>query len=174
MTEAERWHQIAGLNYEVSDHGRIRHAQFRRILKLRCDRDGYLRVTLSDRRAYLMHVLVLTAFAGPRPIGFVTRHLNGKPGDNRLENLAWGTQAENYRDMVSHGRALHGVRHPNAKLTYQDVEAIRKAKGPYGFVTRLARGYGVSQSSISQIRSSKYWSRHRVRDCFPTGKRGAI
>ena len=60
----------------------------------------------------LVHRLVLEAFVGPRPEGMVARHLNGDPGDNRLENLAWGTQSENNYDKVRHGT------HHNANKTH--------------------------------------------------------
>lgn len=47
--------------------------------------------------------MVADAFIGPRPNGAVIRHLNGKANDNRPENLAYGTQAENVQDEVRHG-----------------------------------------------------------------------
>jgi len=45
----------------------------------------------------------LETSVGPCPEGHVTRHLNGDPTDNRLENLRWGTRSENQRDSVKHG-----------------------------------------------------------------------
>lgn len=51
-----------------------------------------------------VHWMVAETFIGPRPPGQVVRHLNGDPGDNRVENLAYGTHSENMLDMVRHGR----------------------------------------------------------------------
>lgn len=51
-----------------------------------------------------IHQLVLCAFVGPRPDGMGTRHLNDVKVDNRLENLCWGTPAENREDAVRNGR----------------------------------------------------------------------
>ena len=51
-------------------------------------------------------------------------------------------------------------RHGQAKLTWSDVETIRRAKGPSGLGLRLAKAYGVSSSHISEIRSGKKWRPH--------------
>ena len=75
-------------------------------LKQFADGAGYLRVNLSKggkQRQHLVHRLVLTAFVGPCPDGMETRHLNGDPSDNRIENLVWGTAKENAADRISHG-----------------------------------------------------------------------
>lgn len=38
-----------------------------------------------------------------------TRHLDGDPGNNKVDNLVWGTIEENRRDTVKHGN------HPSQK-----------------------------------------------------------
>jgi hypothetical protein len=64
-------------------------------------------------RKRAVHQLVLEAFVGPRPEWATdVRHLNGVADDNRLANLAYGTQAENARDAVRHGA------HPIAARTH--------------------------------------------------------
>ena len=46
-----------------------------------------------------LHRLVLEAWHSPKPFDkAVVRHLNDIPGDNRLENLKWGTCKENTTD----------------------------------------------------------------------------
>lgn len=52
-----------------------------------------------DGKEYALHRVILETFVGPAPEGAVTRHLNDVRTDNRLENLAWGTQQENMDDM---------------------------------------------------------------------------
>lgn len=50
------------------------------------------------------HVLVCETFHGLKPSPrHEVRHLNGNAIDNRAENLAWGTHAENMQDMLRHG-----------------------------------------------------------------------
>jgi hypothetical protein len=90
----ERWRPIAGHNLEVSDLGRIRDAQTKRICETPGpDKDGYVRFRLNGRKLFV-HTLVLQAFVGPRPShSHCCRHLNGDPADNRLENLVWGMHA---------------------------------------------------------------------------------
>lgn len=111
----ERWRTIPGHEgrYEVSDHGHVRSlvSGSPRVLRqyLNTKRGGYLEVSLylrGGRRSTerKVHQLVLAAFVGPLPAGQVVRHLNGNPTDNRLLNLAYGTQSENAFDTVRHGR----------------------------------------------------------------------
>lgn len=75
---------------------------------------GYRRarlVTDDHRTVYVfVHVLVLTAFVGPKPEGKQTRHLNGDPADNRLVNLTWGTNSQNTLDRKRHGTFPRGPR----------------------------------------------------------------
>lgn len=106
--------------YEVSDRGTVRTVPRsvdvggkytrrlpRRTLTRHGDEQGRLKVTFhAGGKTYNRRVapLVAEAFIGPRPPGQVVRHLNGDPADNRVENLAYGTQSENMLDMVRHGR----------------------------------------------------------------------
>ena len=113
-----RWAPVPGYEgyYEVSDDGRVRSVD--RVLtdgRRRKGRPmrarpvnqwGHRTVGLSRGNKVtrvLVHHLVLSAFDQPRPEGSVARHLNGNPADNRIENLRWGTHAENMQDMVAHG-----------------------------------------------------------------------
>lgn len=69
---------------------------------------GHLKVGIRMGGRYhhaWVHRLVLEAFVGPCPPGMETRHLNGNPKDNRLENLAWGSATENAQDTKDHGSA---------------------------------------------------------------------
>jgi len=65
---------------------------------------GYLRVTLTPSdgtkvRGFRVHRLILLAFVGPSPEGMECRHFpDTTKTNNRLENLSWGTPAENYDD----------------------------------------------------------------------------
>lgn len=109
----ERWLPIPGYEgrYDVSDAGRVRSwlawqgRPVPRLLTPTSDASGYLGVKLDGRkgRTSRVHRVVCEAFMGPRPEGFVTRHLNGDRHDNRLANLAYGTNSENMLDSVRHG-----------------------------------------------------------------------
>jgi HNH endonuclease/NUMOD4 motif len=109
---SEEWRAIPGYpNYLVSDLGNIRSMprQGSRggVLALFPNKYGYPFVSLhSDgvQKSRAVHQLVLAAFLGPMPEGMEIRHLDGNPANNRLGNLAYGTHAENNRDIVDHGR----------------------------------------------------------------------
>lgn len=114
----EEWRPAPGFpDYEVSNLGRVlsRRRRQPRILRAATTGKGYLQVTLfsdSGARNVQVHALVLSAFVGPRPDGQEIRHLDGDSTSNRLDNLAYGTHAENMRDRVAHGR------HPDANKTH--------------------------------------------------------
>ena len=88
-------------------------------LKPRPTPRGHLEVVLhkdGKPRDCLIHVLVLTAFRGPRPPGMQTRHLDSNPANNWDGNLAWGTPSENMQDCVAAGT------HVNANKTCCDYD----------------------------------------------------
>lgn len=67
---------------------------------------GYVRYALwtdGHRVWKRAHQLVALTFIGPCPEGNEVRHLNGDRQDNRPENLAYGTSAENRHDALIHG-----------------------------------------------------------------------
>lgn len=120
----EVWKSIPGYEgvYEVSNLGRVRSLDryvrcrgngrrlFRgRVLSGKYDRDGYHLVSLNlEGKEFTAkaHRLVLLAFVGPCPSGHVVRHLDGDPGNNSLDNLAYGTYLDNSEDQRRHG--THG------------------------------------------------------------------
>lgn len=65
-----------------------------------------------------------------------------------------GTDAENHDDCVSKKRHAFGARNGQAKLTDEAVAQIR-ASDMSG--KELARTYGVSVATISEVRNSKMW-----------------
>jgi hypothetical protein len=50
-----------------------------------------------------VHVLVASAFLGPRPAGMEVRHLDGNEFNNNVRNLRYGTHSENMHDKRTHG-----------------------------------------------------------------------
>ena len=108
----ERWLPISEFpDYDISSAGRVA-SRRRGVPRLLAPRPAaaakpgnlpYLYVALygPGRADRSVHSLVLTTFVGPRPHSdSEARHLNSDPQDNRLENLAWGTKAENLQDKI--------------------------------------------------------------------------
>jgi hypothetical protein len=102
----EQWKPIPGYRglYEVSDLGRVRNVRTGRLLKLTPNTAGYLVVDLCRngvRRQYLVNVLVLLAFVGPRPAPrMMACHDDDVKSNNVLSNLAWKTHAQNVADRI--------------------------------------------------------------------------
>jgi HNH endonuclease len=64
---------------------------------------GYVQISLTKaghRRKRLLAILVLTAYRGPRPDGLQGCHRDGDKLNNTLDNLYWGTPAENTADQL--------------------------------------------------------------------------
>lgn len=150
LPTAEEWRDVPGWEglYQVSDQGRVRSLDrvvrgaygstwLRRgvILKLHAEWSGHMTVKLqADNRGkknMKVHQMVLSAFVGPLPEGKVTRHLNGKPSDNRLANLEYGTYQQNLRDRQEHKARDKKTRKciRNHPLEDPNLIAHRKLKG---------------------------------------------
>lgn len=117
MLPEGKWAPVRDLErlYLISDDGRVhslpRATTKGRIIRPRRDPNGYLMVTLSNggrHTTHRIHVLVLEAFRGPRPKEREGAHDDGDKENCRLENLLWKTVAANRRDIVRHGRHIHG------------------------------------------------------------------
>lgn len=100
--------------------------------------------------------LVAAAFHGPRPDGLQCSHLNGDASDDRPENLAWETPEKNQRRRLEHGTHNRGERCATAKLTWDQVESIRR-RYPSLTLAELGREYGVSESAVSRVVRRETW-----------------
>lgn len=178
MNAPEIWAPVAGWagRYEVSTHGRVRSCarslQGKLLTPNRSGRHRYLGVTLSGpdgcQGRGLVHQMVLTAFAGPRPQGMVCRHIDGNPENNALSNLRWGTLKENSADKWRHGTVPCGTRSPAAKLTDAAVrEAMARRLGGESWRS-LARSFGVTLRTIRDAVTGVTWRHvHMVVEVSP-------
>lgn len=90
---------------------------------------GYPSVSIQSR-TYTVHSLVAEMYIGPRPEGQEVRHLNGDATDNRVENLAYGTHAENQLDIRRHGsNPLSKVTHCPRGHAYDEANTYVNPKG---------------------------------------------
>lgn len=133
-------------NYWTSNKGRVISTKRAPKFLSQFELNGYKSVSLykdGESQWFSIHHLVLETFVGPRPTGHLCRHLNDVKHDNRLENLAYGTPAENQRDSLRNG---------NGTFSYNQVKEIRKefATGDLK-QSDLADKYGSSQQMISFI-----------------------
>lgn len=160
------WAVVEGFpNYRVSRAGAVVSLYRNRVLRLKpsIDSAGYPSVDLyaaGRRQRVNVHRLVLEAFVGPCPPGMQTRHLDGDRRNNRLENLAWGTPAENAADRARHGTVVCGSRNPAAKLTEAQVrEMLHLYRTTCPDRPALAARFGVSWSAVNRIVTGATWGR---------------
>lgn len=71
-------------------------------------------------------------------------------------HLRWATPVENNADKLSHGTHNKGERHGNAKLTNDQVRAIRAMDGTEPH-SAIASRFGVSQTMVSRIIRRDGW-----------------
>ena len=164
MTDNTKWKQVPGApGYEVSVSGEVR--SFRvspagRVLRQSDDAYGYrmVRPCVEGKSvSKKVHRLVLEAFVGPCPPGMQCRHLNGDRADNRLENLAWGTPAQNRADQRRHGTEIAGEAHHAATLTAAQVAEAR-ARAGVETVAGLAARFRVTKQTVSDAIAGRTWS----------------
>lgn len=121
-------------------------------------RTGYPMVDLRYKgrhKKVAVHVLVLEAFAGPRPHGHVACHQDGSRDNNTLTNLRWDSYKGNEADKLKHGTHIRGERNHKNKLNEGAVLAIRASTEKQQV---LADKYGVTQVCISRIKLRKSWA----------------
>lgn len=132
----ECWKPVVGYEglYEVSDLGRVRSLNYKRsrkesIMKQVLDGDGYYCLLLyknGKRKRFSVHRLVVTAFIGPIPKGFVVNHINECQTDNRLENLEICTIRENSIHGTANARRSASLK--GRKFSEEHKAKISKAK----------------------------------------------
>lgn len=77
-----------------------------KLLKPAVDKDGYLRITLSNegkRKSYYVHRLVARAYLKNYSEALQVNHKNGKKQDNNIENLEIVTLQQNIRHSIEKG-----------------------------------------------------------------------
>jgi hypothetical protein len=174
--------------YQVTNDGRVRSLdrphRKGQMLKPQIDTSRYGHVSYSlckngKMRKYGAHQLVLLAFVGQCPEGMEVRHLNGIAGDNRIENLKYGTPKENSDDAKKHGTSQIGYKKSSetmkkkhaaglqkikgedngfAKLTEHDVIHIRKIKNEGATFKAIALLYEMNVQHIWKIVHKKAWA----------------
>ena len=161
MQGMEMWLPVVGFEdlYEVSDHGRVRSIKSRKIKAQTINKlDGrpFMGLWRNNKLKIMKpHTMVLTAFVGPRPEGMEGCHNDGNPQHNHISNLRWDTSKNNHADKVLHGTTNRGERCGTSKLTLEQVRAIRSDPRKQKV---LSEEYGVTQGTISRIKSGVRWT----------------
>lgn len=151
--ETNPWMSVPGFAASATAEGLIRGPSGKILKPYICSR-GYHHVLIRNRKLPVHHA-VLLAFGFARPDGAQCRHLDGDPGNNSLSNLRWGTSKENAADRLEHGHTAFGEEGSAARLTNEQVLAIKRDSRSSRLV---GRDYGVAHTTVLQIRRGNTWS----------------
>ena len=121
------------------------------------DRKGYGRVVVNGRQHRAARLACARAH-GVCPPGYEAAHSCGRAPCVNPRHLRWATHRENVADKMAHGTAQRGAMHPRARLTPEDVQAIRRRRAAGEWLQVLAAEYGVSETHISEIARGIRWA----------------
>lgn len=117
---------------------------------------GYRTVKVMKNKTVRRHTLMLETFKGQSE-GRLTRHLDGNPENDSLENLEWGSHKENAADAIAHGTTTKGAKNARAKITEADVIEIRRRLAVGESISYIAKEFAVSPACIHDIRGKRTW-----------------
>jgi hypothetical protein len=133
--------------YQATSDGRIWSKKRNIFLKSRLEKAGYVQVGLSVNNRSVMrraHVLISSAFFGPREKGFNVDHINNIRSDNRVSNLRYLTIRDNLLRRA-------------CKMTPELVKELR-AMSQSGVTTKdLALTFNIHPCSITRIIRGERW-----------------
>ena len=146
-------------DYIITEQGDVINRHTGRKLKPQPNGKGYLRVGIGKKLMFV-HRLVAEMYV-PNPDNKPqVNHIDGDKTNNRADNLEWVSNLENRSHAVDSGLQVHGERCPWAKLTKDDVLAIRADED--ATITELAKRYGVSRAAIRCVRQFKTWKTEKI------------
>lgn len=115
------------------------------------DKDGYPLIWRNRKQNRMSHIVWEECF-GDIPNGLWILHKCDNPSCINPEHLFLGNAKDNGIDKAKKGRSAKGLEHGMAKLTDQQVEEIRNARG---FQKDIAARYGICQVHVSSIKLNK-------------------
>ena len=153
----------------MSDHGRVRSLD-RYILRKSNDNrkpyllrgkmlaffvtaSGHVTVHLARQWVYVHRLVLLTFVCAPEKyaagIRVESRHLDGNPANNNVQNLAWGTVKENRADRRRLGE--------KAKFTREEALQIRQECASGQLIKDVARKWGVTRHTIARYKKGRMY-----------------
>jgi len=134
-----------------------------RRLKPQITMNGYLTVTFGDRKRKLVHRLVaIMLIPNPENKPYVC-HKDGNKRNNHIDNLYWGTAAENMADCKKHGTYICGEKSVKSKLKeIQVLEIKRLLKKGSMSQHSIAKKFDISRSTIRNIHLNISWKHIKV------------
>jgi len=100
------------------------------------------------KKKVLAHRWIWEHTKGAIPAGICVLHECDNPPCVNPNHLFLGTVLDNVQDMDKKGRRKFKI---TSKLTADQISEIRSAPKTWGYQTRLAKKFGVDQSTISDV-----------------------
>jgi hypothetical protein len=118
---------------------------------------GYGQFVLFHHHVIYAHRYSWELVHGPVPDGMVVCHHCDTPACVRPSHLFLGTHADNSKDMTIKKRQAWGIRQGSARLTPNDVQAIRTLCENGQSYMEVAFQFGVSPGHIRKIFLREKW-----------------
>lgn len=169
--EAWKNYHFGGLNYKVSNLGRVIGSASGRMLATRINNDGYEMVTMGKdycRTGLRVHRLVADLFIENPNNYEEVNHIDFNRTNNRFDNLEWTTHSENIRHTVKSGRhaardgKYKGENNPNygnkklSKFYDKNPEIAKEKQGRKGSVNGRATPIALYDLNKNQIKKFDY------------------
>lgn len=119
---------------------------------------GYGSVGIKPGKTALSHRVAFEIYNGEIPKGMHVLHRCDNRRCVNPAHLFLGTNNDNVRDMVQKGRQANGEKNGRSKLTYEQVDLIRKMHNTGYSSGKIAKVYGVCSSNIRNIVRGDYWN----------------
>ena len=149
-------------DYEITRDGQVINKTNGHILKPQPNGKGYLRVSIGGQLTFV-HRLVAQKYI-PNPNNYdQVNHIDGDKTNNSVDNLEWVTNQDNREHAVKNGLHVQGKDCPWAKLDWERVEYIRNH--PEITNKAFAERYGVSSSTITDVRHYRTWKNKIEKIC---------
>lgn len=120
----------------------------------RATRNGYGVLSIDSKLMYA-HRASFALFNGGIPKNKCILHKCDNPLCFNPKHLFPGTRAENAEDRDLKGRTAKGERHYKTKLSEQDVLKMRCLEALGQSHTSLAKEFGITRTSVTQIVNMK-------------------
>lgn len=155
--------------YFINDHGEIISRKAGKRLEPKTDKNGYFAISLCTneligekehkRKTFRVASLVLREFNGEPPAAMIdptVDHKDSNKKNNHISNLRWMERVEN---SASRKHTCPGERNGAARLSDNEVLEIKRLLKKNDLSLRqIGEKFGVSKSTISNIKRGKNWA----------------
>lgn len=128
---------------------------------LSLSRDGFGEFIRVDGDRPRAHRASYEMFVGRLEKGQVVYHACGNTWCVTPRHLRAGTYKEALEQRVKNRRNASGERHGRAKLTWDDVDEIRRCHKEGMLISNLALAFGVNWTTVSNVVKMRTWKRKR-------------